>query len=328
VFVDAVVGQGGLEPHSVRGDCLSPLRDIDRALWHLDEAFAAPNLYLHWALYGAARDHGVRCLLDGIDGDTTVSHGLERFAHLVRGGRTWTLARELRVFSRRYGVGVGGVLWQFGVEPLLPVAMRLAARRIRHRGTGAWMDEAVIRSDFARRIGLVERVEAAERKQLSPPRSSREAHRRALDSALIPLGLEMADKAAAAFGIEPRYPFFDRRLMELCLSFPCDQKLSNGWTRLVMRRAMDGLLPDQVQWRRDKANLGPNFLRQFIDRDHDLVREVVFEQASVLEDYVDIQSLRRLYARYVAAPTSETEALALYRVVVLGLWLQRVKLSA
>ena len=48
-YVDAVVAQGGLDAHYVRGDLVSPLTDVDRVLWHLDEAFAAPNLYLHWA---------------------------------------------------------------------------------------------------------------------------------------------------------------------------------------------------------------------------------------------------------------------------------------
>ena len=76
-YIDAIVRQGGIDAHYVRGDLLSPLGEVDRTLWHLDEAFAAPNLYLHWSLYGAARAHGVRALLDGIDGDTTVSHGLE-----------------------------------------------------------------------------------------------------------------------------------------------------------------------------------------------------------------------------------------------------------
>ena len=80
-------GAGRPRAHYVRGDLLSPLTDVDRALWHLDEAFAAPNLYLHWALYGAARERGVRTLLDGIDGDTTVSHGLENLPALARTGR-------------------------------------------------------------------------------------------------------------------------------------------------------------------------------------------------------------------------------------------------
>jgi asparagine synthase (glutamine-hydrolysing) len=143
----------------------------------------------------------------------------------------------------------------------------------------------------------------------------------------LPYALELADKAAAAFGIEPRYPFLDRRLMEFCLSLPADQKLRDGWTRFVMRRAMDGALPDNVRWRANKANLSPNFRRRLLTHDRQLLEEVILAQPDAIEEYVDIRGLRRVYARYVAQPTSEPDALTVYSTVVLALWLQRAKLS-
>jgi asparagine synthase (glutamine-hydrolysing) len=322
-FVDAVVAQGGLQPHYVRGDLLSPLTDVERALWHLDEAFVAPNLYLHWALYGAARDHGVRCLLDGIDGDTTVSHGLERFGELALGGRVPTLARELRALAGRYGVGTASLFYRFALPPLIPAWARHGAGLRRPDPLAG----SIVSRALARRTGLVERLRDSERRQRHPA-SAREAHRRALGAPYISVVLEMADKAAAAFGIEPRYPFFDRRLMELCLALPADQKLRAGWTRAVLRQAMGGLLPEQVRWRADKANLAPNFLRRLLERDHDLLREVVVERPQLVEDYVDVPALRRAYDRYVTHPTSEADALTVHRAVMLGLWLQRAKVPA
>jgi asparagine synthase (glutamine-hydrolysing) len=325
-FADAVVAQGGLQPHYVRGDLLSPLTEVDRVLWHLDEGFAAPNLYLHWALYRAARDRGVRVLLDGIDGDTTVSHGLERLAGLARAGRVATLGRELRLLSRRHGARLADLSWQFAVRPLIPLALRRGVRRLR-RQEPACLADTVIRPEFARSTGVLERWEALEHEQARPVRSPREAHRRAMTSPLLPYALELADKAAAAFGIEPRYPFLDRRLMEFCLSLPADQKLRDGWTRFVMRRAMDGALPDNVRWRANKANLSPNFRRRLLTHDRQLLEEVILAQPDAIEEYVDIRGLRRVYARYVAQPTSEPDALTVYSTVVLALWLQRAKLS-
>ena len=61
--------------------------------------------------------------------------------------------------------------------------------------------------------------------------------------------LEIIDRATAAFSIEPRYPFFDKRLVEFCLALPTNQKLYRGWTRIIMRRAMANILPEIVQWR-------------------------------------------------------------------------------
>lgn len=319
VFVDAVVAQGGLEPHYVRGDLLSPLTDVERVLWHLDEAYPAPNLYLHWALYGAARDRGVRALLDGIDGDTTISHGLEYLADLTRAGKLPTLANELRALSRRYHVGLRRLLWEYGVQPLLPAFVHYGRRLLRRRGVPPWMAETAIKPEFARSVGVVDRVEASERRQWQPARSAREAHWRGLNSGLIPYALEMADKAAAAFGVEPRYPFFDRRLMELCLALPPDQKLREGWPRMVMRRAMSGVLPEEVRWRSSKANLAPNFRRRLLEQDRDLLRGVIVEHPDIIEDYVDVAALRRAY--------QDGDAIRVYRPVVLALWLQGAKIA-
>jgi asparagine synthase (glutamine-hydrolysing) len=326
-FVDAMLAQGGVRAHYVRGDLLSPLGDVDRVLEHMHEPYAAPNLYLHWGLYAAARQQGVRALLDGIDGDTTVSHGLESLADLMRRGRLAPLARELRALSRRYGVGVPDLFRQLAVRPLIPNALRQGVRWLRGRGP-AFLVDTVVKPEFARRMGLAERIGAFERTQERQAASARAAHGRAMRSGLIPYALELADRAAAAFNIEPRYPFFDRRLMELCLAMPADQKLSGGWTRLVMRRAMASFLPEPVRWRSTKANLAPNFKRRLLAQDGDLLRDVVREQSGVLEDYVDIPALRRAYDRYVAQPTLEADALTVYSAAVLALWLQRSKLAA
>jgi asparagine synthase (glutamine-hydrolysing) len=115
--------------------------------------------------------------------------------------------------------------------------------------------------------------------------------------------------------------------MELCLALPPEQKLRDGWTRFVMRRAMAGIVPDEVRWRPTKANLAPNFRRRLLAGDRGVLDEVVLGRPGVLEDFVDFSALRRAYERYLASPTSDADALTVYWVVVLALWLQRTKIQ-
>jgi asparagine synthase (glutamine-hydrolysing) len=112
-FISAILAQNGLEPHYVHGDQLSPLTDLDRILWHQDEAFYAPGLYWNWELFGAANKQGVRVLLDGHDGDGTVSHGVGRLGELVRARRWFTLAVEAKGIAGTYGVSFSKVLWSY-----------------------------------------------------------------------------------------------------------------------------------------------------------------------------------------------------------------------
>ena len=55
-----------------------------------------------------------------------------------------------------------------------------------------------------------------------------------------------------AHSIESRLPFLDYRLVEWLQSLPDEQKLYNGQTKVVMRGAMKGILPENVRMRMDK----------------------------------------------------------------------------
>ena len=326
-FMEAVLAMGGLTPHYVHADSLSPLTDLGRVFWHEDEALLAPNLYMHWALYRAAHQHDVRVLLDGVDGDTTVSHGMEYLSELARAGKVRTLGREVMAFARRYNSSPRRILWQFGLRPLVPEPMRHAWRVVRRRNEPAWMANTPIKPAFAQRVGLAERVETLQGNGRASARSAREEHWHGLTSALLPYLLEAADKAAAAFSLEARYPFFDRRLMEFCLALPPEQKLHHGWTRVVMRRAMADILPEEVRWRVGKANLSPNFTRRLLEYDRRILDDVIMNDPQVIEDYVDISALREVYRRYTSQPTPD-DAITVYSAVMLALWLRRTGLTS
>ena len=120
----------------------------------------------------------------------------------------------------------------------------------------------IINSDFARRIGLAERRQAMKKVRSNGPLTTeRQAHYSRLTWALMTGALESLNKVGGACGVEYRFPFFDKRLAEFCLSLPPEQKLNRGWNRIVMRRAMEGILPKEVQWRGGKGDLSANFER-------------------------------------------------------------------
>ena len=149
-------------------------------------------------------------------------------------------------------------------------------------------------------------------------------HWHGLTSALIPYTLELADKAAAAFSLEARYPFFDRRLAEFCLALPPEQKLHQGWSRAIMRRAMAGILPPEVQYRFRKANLSPNFKRGLLNCERKILDEVILHEPHIIQEYVDVPALRAAYHRYSSQPMqAEEDSLTIYGAVILALWLQR-----
>lgn len=52
--------------------------------------------------------------------------------------------------------------------------------------------------------------------------------------------------------VETRLPFLDYRIVELSVSLPPQYKIHSGWSKYALRKAMDGQLPSEIAWRKDK----------------------------------------------------------------------------
>lgn len=324
-YIDAVLALPNFEPHFIRADRLDPLVDLRKVLWHEDEAFLAPNLYMHWAIYDAARADGVRVLLDGIDGDTAVSHGIGYLGELARKGKFLSLMREANELSKRTPrvyYTPRRIVWEFGIRDLFPTSIESLARRILGRPQITNRIDELINPDFANRMNLAARAHRTNGASYrGKKKTARETHCESIEAGIIPYTLELADRASAALGLEARYPFFDRRLIELCVALPANQKLKRGWTRSVMRRAMTGILPAEVQWRIGKANLSPNFTRRLLDFGRTEIEDIIQNSPGVLDEYVNIPVLKAAYDRYRQSNRGQ-DASTVYNAVVLGWWLR------
>ncbi len=65
--------------------------------------------------------------------------------------------------------------------------------------------------------------------------------------------LRYADRNSMAHGIEARYPFLNHQLVEFIFSLPLDMKIHNGWTKYILRVAMEQQLPSSIAWRVSKS---------------------------------------------------------------------------
>jgi asparagine synthase (glutamine-hydrolysing) len=71
--------------------------------------------------------------------------------------------------------------------------------------------------------------------------------------------LRFADRNSMAFSREMRLPFLDHHLVEFIFSLPNEFKIHEGWTKYVMRIAMEDILPPEITWRKDKIGYEPPF---------------------------------------------------------------------
>lgn len=103
-YIDEVLRQGNFVPHYVYGDQLGPLENVDAVYTYLDDGLASGNQHLVWAAKRKASEAGVRVLLDGIDGDNVVGHGLLYLKELADAGGWERLAEESRAVARVFAM--------------------------------------------------------------------------------------------------------------------------------------------------------------------------------------------------------------------------------
>ena len=323
-YVEAVVAGGDVIAHEVHADRLEPLGNLAHILWYQDDPLVPFNLYIHLGIFDAARANGVRVVLDGTDGDTTVSHGYERLAELARTLRWGSLLQEARAVAQRSpgnSLSTWKALWQHGLSPIIPAGPRELWNRARGYQAPPSGCDAVVAKDFAQRLGLRARIDRQRSSGPASFRNARRAHLQSLQSPLLPYLLDLADKSAAAYSVEARYPFFDRRLMEFCLALPAEQKLQAGWGRSILRRAMQGVLPPKIQWRNTKADLSPNFHRSILGFGKEKL-DLLFSQIDgpVVERFLDLSALKVVYQRYQKQP-SNSDAMTIFMAATFAKWL-------
>lgn len=79
-----------------------------------------------------------------------------------------------------------------------------------------------------------------------------EFHFALMNYSSLPTLLHYEDRNSMAHSIESRVPFLDHRLVELLFQFPSELKINDGWTKYVLRKSMQDVLPEEIQWRTDK----------------------------------------------------------------------------
>jgi asparagine synthase (glutamine-hydrolysing) len=239
-----------------------------------------PNVDMLESIQALAQAKGFRVLLNGVGGDHWLTGPTSQsYEDLLRDRELGELRRQLRddtaadgaraALARALGTGVAPLLskaMRAGVHAVLPPTVRSALRRILRRETSAppasapeagppWLGQ-----EFARRAGLLDRRARQARKRRFRNNGLHALDRR-LFAAADMLNFQMAERSAAAFGLEYRYPFDDRRVIEFAFALPDRQRQRRDRTKVVLRSGMRGLLPESI-WQRDTK---ASFSHVFVD---------------------------------------------------------------
>ncbi|HMM80919.1 MAG TPA: asparagine synthase (glutamine-hydrolyzing) [Pyrinomonadaceae bacterium] len=332
-YMKAIIEKTKVNPHFVNVDDASPLQNMDKIVWHTDHPVGYLNVYMDSQIFKRCEADGVRSLLTGHDGDTTVTYGYQEFEQLAKRGKFIRMMREARAMSKNIPSRMHSVkrlAWHKGLKPAIPAAI-VKAWRFARFWKESIVDDSVIshplhlssvNSEFRSREELVRRTDALWEENSQNGATPAQHHWNSLTTGLFSNMHEQVEKLSAAYGVEPRHPFFDRRLIEFCVSLPPGQRIYKGWTRSIFRFAMEGILPEAVQWRVDKANLGAHIKMNLLKYGSDEIEAAIGRDSWMIAKFLDTDQLRSAYDEFkLDANRKDPEALLLLTSMYLIKWL-------
>jgi asparagine synthase (glutamine-hydrolysing) len=299
----------GVESHRTFPTAKELLDCLERLVWQQDEPFGSTSIFAQWTVMRLAAESGVKVLLDGQGADELMAgyHGCfgAFYADLFRRGRWRELWNEWQAYRGRYAC----------VPPQLPANLARGLFppswvRILRRfctGTPRW-----IGPDFARSWQSIEESDRCDDSIL------RGMQHRLLTRHVLPALLRYEDRISMAFGIETRLPFLDVRLVEFLFTLQSDWKLRDGWTKVILRESLQGLLPGGIRQRVDKIGFATPEDDWFRSELAAYARTILLDSKSRERGYLHIPGIERELSSHVSGQRSI--GATIWRWVNLELW--------
>jgi len=108
--------------------------------------------------------------------------------------------------------------------------------------------------------------------------------------------LMRVDKISMAHSIETRVPFLDHRLVEYAMKIPSSLKLKNGVTKYILKKAVEGIIPDEIIYRPKQGFNAPmtEWLRGPLEK---YARDRIFNSRLKNEKLFNYEFINQLFER-------------------------------
>jgi asparagine synthase (glutamine-hydrolysing) len=248
-FAETVARQFNCRQHLVTvegGEVVSLMEQVMRAQ---EEPILSGSPLAQYAVYGAARAAGVKVVLDGQGADELLG-GYRH--HYPWYWRELYARRQLEKSGELKAARALGVNQPFGLR-------EKAAALLPHLAGSIWEGRQERRA--ARHPDLHPDFATAHRRQSYYTQPLKPTLNGVLYFNTFLQGLEdllrLADRNSMAHSVEVRLPFLQHELVELLFRLPPSYKIRQGWSKWILRKAMEHRLPEAITWRRDKVGFEP-----------------------------------------------------------------------
>lgn len=313
-YIKKVSETGGIVTHFILCDEVNLIENMETILRYQEEPFFTPFMTVLWKFYQEMQEKGKRIVLTGVGGDAVVSYGSHYFHDLAVNFKWKKIISELKLYSKNIDTSALYLFYYEIISSLIPDLFKQRFNRIK--------SDEILNKGFRIKTNSFKLLNDLYWEPNKIAKNAKTYHYQSITTDHLYM-TEMLDRTTAAFQIELRYPFLDKRMVEYCYAIPTEMKFKSGWSRYISRIAMEGILPAENQWRLSKGGIEP-MLENFMLSEEHFIYEVI--DAEKLEKFVDLSKIRDIYQKFKEGK-SGYDLFYLWFVLLFYLWSERTEIN-
>jgi asparagine synthase (glutamine-hydrolysing) len=310
-FIELVIDQTGAERNYVfpKGEDL--FKDLPKLIWHQDEPFGSTSIYAQWKVMEHANEKGVKVLLDGQGGDELLAgyppSFYAFFKQTIRQLALASLIKEVKGFLKHQGWRMD----QFMPRVMAGLVPDIFKPLFQHSNPYGfqWVQER-FKKKYHRSITKPNRFENELNNFLY----------HTFRSSALPGLLHYEDRNSMAYSIESRLPFLDYRLVEFAFGLPLESKIREGRTKVILRKAMESVLPEEITNRMDKMGFVTPEAEWFRTTLRDPIHKIFNSKSFSERGYFNIANVKNNFNDHCKGKVDNHSMI--WRCVNLELWMR------
>lgn len=222
---------------------------FQQLMYHQEEPMQSSSVLTQFMVYQLAKENGITVLLDGQGADEILG-GYKKYTHWylqqLFTTDTTEFFRERKLLTRNDFLETWG--WRNYAAAMFPDK---AAKALQRKAVGQQHNYPYLNQDFLYNYSNKDTLQKPTIKQLEDI-----LYYNTFNSGLPEL-LRYADRNSMAHSREVRLPFLFHELVEFIFSLPASMKIRDGFTKWILRNAVDSFLPAEIVWRKGKTGFEP-----------------------------------------------------------------------
>jgi asparagine synthase (glutamine-hydrolysing) len=303
---------GNVDLVKIHAQDTTPIEAIRYGLaMHGEPGHAAGNMYWIYDLLKTAQNAGIGTILTGQGGNATVS---------------WTGKSNERMIKYYIKNKNWKNLFKYLVFPVTPLLIQRTISTAFSMKKMNWQGSA-IHPNLARRLDLAHKYIESTGLESNPTdwQSPRLQRYSIIKPGASFLGNIWAENSAAC-AMEVRDATFDKRVMEFVIAVPDREFLGpDGYDRWLIRRAMQGLMPDEVRLNRRRGRQAADLGQRLLDSAAEMETALAeVETSEMAQQYLAVDRIRNVWIalqKEITKQTTHHAVTILTRGLMAGLYL-------